>query len=68
MKTEVLWFCAGHGNVGIVKVNNPYDGIKYYIGACSGENEESDIAHIVSWGSKFPKSAGDLLFKELNND
>jgi hypothetical protein len=64
MKTDVLWFCAGHGNVGIVKVNNPYDGIKYYIGACSGlgANEESDIAHIVSWGSSFPKSAGDLLF------
>lgn len=62
MKTEVLWFCAGHGNVGIVKVNDPYDGIKYYIGACSGANEESDIAHIASWGSKFPKSAGDLLF------
>ena len=62
MKTEVLWFCSGHGNVGIVKVNDQYDGIKYYIGACSGLNEGLDIDHIAKWGSKFPKSAGDLLF------
>ena len=62
MKTEVLWFCAGHGNVGIVKVDDQYDGIKYYIGACSGNSEDMDILHIAKLGSKFPKSAGDLLF------
>ena len=62
MKTDVLWFCAGHGNVGIVKVDDQYDGIKYYIGACSGLHQDMDIVHITNWGSKFPKSAGDLLF------
>ncbi len=62
MNTEVLWFCAGHGNVGIVKVDDQYDGIKYYIGACSGNSEDMDILHIAKLGSKFPKSAGDLLF------
>ena len=58
---KVMWFCAGHGNVGIVQVYH-YDEIKYYIGACSGANEEADIKHIAEWGSKFPTSAGDKLF------
>ena len=62
MKTEVMWFCAGHGNVGIVRVDDPIDGIKYYIGACSGYNEDVDIADISDLGSTFPKSAGDKLF------
>ena len=62
MKNNVMWFCAGHGNVGIVKVYDKYDGVKYYIGACSGANEEADMDHIAKWGSKFPTSAGDELF------
>ena len=62
MKTEVMWFCAGHGNVGIIKVYDPYDGVKYYIGACSGLSEATDIDRISNWGSKFPKDAGDKLF------
>ncbi len=62
IKTEVMWFCAGHGNAGIVKVDDQYDGIKYYIGACSGLNEDVDIDHIAKWGSSFPKLAGDKLF------
>jgi len=63
---DVKWYCAGHGNVGIVKVNDNYDGIKYYIGSFPGEekghNEEEDIQWIMDWGSTFPKEAGDLLF------
>jgi hypothetical protein len=62
MKPEVMWFCAGHGNVGIVRLNDQYDGIKYYIGACSGDSEDMDIDHISNWGSTFPKPAGDKLF------
>jgi hypothetical protein len=58
---NVMWFCAGHGNVGIVKVDDQY-GIKYYIGQCSGEDEEGDIDVIAKWGSSFPKPAGDKLF------
>ena len=59
---DVKWYCAGHGNCGIVKVNDPYDGIKYYIGAFRGDNEEEDKQWIASWGSSFPKEAGDILF------
>ena len=59
---EVRWFCAGHGNVGIVCMEDPYDGIKYYVGQCSGKDEQMDIQHIASWGSKFPADAGDVLF------
>jgi len=59
---NAIWFCAVDGNVGIVKVNDQYDGIKYYIGTCSGSSEEEDIDHITSWGSTFPKTAGDILF------
>lgn len=60
---DVMWFCAGHGNAGIVRAYaNEYDGIKYYIGACSGENEETDKQWIASWGSSFPKHVGDMLF------
>ena len=64
----VKWYCSAHGNVGIVKVQNDYHGydddneVKYYIGQCSGENEQMDIQHIMSWGSTFSKEAGDVLF------
>lgn len=59
---NVMWFCAGHGNVGIVKVDDQYGGIKYYIGQCSGREEAGDIDHITKWGSSFPKPVGDKLF------
>ena len=59
---DVLWFC-GRTNVGIVRVEDEYDGIKYYIGSppVMG-NEEADTQFIASWGSTFPKHAGDVLF------
>lgn len=60
---NVHWFCAGHGNVGVVKVNDPYEGIKYYIGQCKGVDAIADINHIMNWGSTFPKDAGDKLFE-----
>ena len=59
---DVKWFC-GLTNVGIVMVNDPYDGIKYYIGAVSGSNEETDKKFITDWGSTFPQDAGDALFR-----
>ena len=58
----VRWFCAGHGNVGIVRVLDDYEGTKYYIGECEGTDEESDAQHIADWGSSFPRDAGDVLF------
>ena len=59
---DVRWFCAGHGNVGIVRVETQYEGIKYYIGQCVGLNEETDKNNIADWGSTFPSDAGDILF------
>ena len=59
---DVMWFC-GRTNVGIVKVNDEYDGIKYYIGSAMGIKEKDDMQHIADWGSTFPKDAGDLLFR-----
>lgn len=63
---DVLWFC-GSSNVGIVRVEDEYDGIKYYIGSppfseCSPNSEEDDSNWIADWGSSFPKHAGDVLF------
>lgn len=59
---DVMWFCAGHGNVGIVKILDEYDGIRYYLGQCKGLDIDEDINHIHHWGSVFPNEAGDVLF------
>lgn len=59
---DVRWFCAGHGNVGIVRVMTEYEGIRYYIGQCNGADEEVDSQYIADWGSRFPVEAGDVLF------
>ena len=59
---DVMWFC-GRSNVGIVRVEDEYDGIKYYIGGgFAGHDEEMDKKFIADWGSTFPKHVGDILF------
>ena len=58
---DVMWFC-GRSNVGIVRVKDEYEGIKYYIGSPRGEDEDTDKMWIASWGSTFPRDAGDKLF------
>lgn len=58
---DVVWF-SGTSCVGVVKVEDPYDGIKYYISSASGMNEQVDMEHIAAWGASFPKDIGDLLF------
>jgi uracil phosphoribosyltransferase len=60
---DVRWF----NDVGIVRVEDEYDGIKYYIGAIDthlnyGNSEEYDKERIADWGVKFPNDAGDVLF------
>jgi hypothetical protein len=62
---DVMWFCSGHGNAGIVRVDTEIDGIRYYLGACKGVNEQDDKEWIAAWGSTFPKEAGDVLFGEF---
>ena len=59
---DVMWFC-GRTNVGIVQVNDEYDGIKYYIASMLGYDEEIDKQFIADWGSTFPKEAGEALFR-----
>lgn len=56
------WFCAGHGNVGVVMVVDEYEGVKYYIGACKGIDEEDDKQWIADWGSRLPNHVGNALF------
>lgn len=58
---DTAWF----NGCGIVRVNDPYDGIKYYIGtydARCGYDEKKDAEHIADWGLTFPNDAGDVLF------
>ena len=55
---DAYWF----DNIGVVMVEDPYDGIKYYIGSGNGFTEEADRYHIAKWGLSFPKDAGDALF------
>jgi hypothetical protein len=55
---DVRWF----NGAGIVKVEDEFDGIKYYIRHIDGYDEKKDIQMIAEWGSTFPKDAGDVLF------
>lgn len=58
---DVKWYC-GRTNIGIVKVEDEFDGIKYYIGGCMGFDEEIDKKCIADWGSTFPDHVGKVLF------
>lgn len=60
---DVRWFCS-RTNVGIVRVKDNYDGVKYFISACEGKDAQQDIKFIADWGSAFPTAAGDLLFSQ----
>lgn len=56
---DVRW----SNNVGFVRVEDPYEGIKYYVSDLRrGNTEEEDKQHIRDWGSTFPNDAGDVLF------
>ena len=61
MTQEVRWF-NGRSCIGVVRVVDPYDGPKYYIGVGIGRSEEEDIQTITDWGTHFPVAAGDALF------
>lgn len=59
---DVKWF-SGNSSVGIVKVEDDYDGVKYYIGSPPPfGTEQQDIHWITDWGSTFPLTTGDHLF------
>ena len=63
---NVKWFTGGAGCVGVVRIIDEFDGAKYYIGVAEGDNEDEDVEHIMGWGSRFPKSVGDVLFGVTN--
>jgi len=59
---DAYWFTPmGSSVIGIVKVNTEFDGIKYYIGTCSGMNQDGDAKHIAERGARFPGYAGEKL-------
>ena len=62
---DVRWFSGGHV-VGIVRVDVPYEGIKYYIGSGHGDDEQVDIDYISAFGATFPSDVGDILFGVKN--
>ncbi len=60
---NVRWF----NGIGIVQVEDPYEGIKYYIKQLDEDlelfgTEEQGAKSIADWGSRFPNVAGDALF------
>jgi len=63
---QVIWFNA-RSCVGLVRVSDIYDGVKYYIGSppdagTMRSSEEEDVQWIADWGAKFPREIGDKLF------
>jgi hypothetical protein len=58
---DVRWF----NGVGIVRVEDEYEGIKYYIKDTyfsKGRTEREDTQFVADCGSTFPNDAGDVLF------
>jgi hypothetical protein len=58
---DVRWFNS-NGCVGIVKVLDNYEGVRYYIGIASGNDPIADAKYIANWGALFHKGAGDKIF------
>lgn len=56
------WFTNKDACIGVVKVDVPYEGIKYFIGLGFGENKTADEQYIADWGSTFPNEAAERLF------
>ena len=58
---DVRWFC-GKSCIGVVRTQDEFDGIKYYIGSCQGQDEHQDMQMIADWGTTFPTDVGEVLF------
>lgn len=50
-----------NGSIGIVRVDDQYDGIKYYSGVYGDRNLKDSIYHISQWGNTFPMVGGEAL-------
>jgi hypothetical protein len=63
MKILDTYWSSGRSLIGIVRVEDDYDGIGYYIAAVPNPSAEvADAQYVADWGSTFPKEAGDALF------
>lgn len=58
---DVMWF-SGRNSVGIVRAEDEYDGVVYYIGGVYAGRGQLVVEYIMAFGAKFPKHAGDILF------
>ena len=60
------WYTAGMNPalIGIVQTakDDPEE-VSYWIGTGFGEDEAENAKRIADYGAKFPKEAGDILFK-----
>ena len=59
---DVRWFTNRDGSTGIMRVEDKWEGIKYYIGGVTGMNEIVDMRYVADWGSTFDYAAGNTLF------
>jgi len=59
---DVMW--VGDGQFGIVKVEDDYDGIRFY-GAptVSGNTPEEDAEHIAQWGNTIVPETFERFFE-----
>ena len=58
---DSIWYI----NCGIVRVEDEYEGIKYYIRGLQANEwstPERDAQFVAEWGSSFPREVGDILF------
>lgn len=49
----IVWFSGRHA-IGVALAINAEGVLKAFIETVSGNDEPSDIKHILEWGSKFP--------------
>ena len=60
---ESVWFSPGDGMnlIGIVKIKNEFEEIKFYIGTGEGFDKEEDEKSIAEYGARFPNECGEKL-------
>ena len=51
---DTMWFSNPTGQIGIILVEDEYDGLKCYIGNSDKGSFEADVTFIAEWGSTFP--------------
>lgn len=61
--------CRWFNDVGIVKVETEFNGVRYFIKAVvNPTTAENDARMIAEWGVSFPRAVGDMLFGTDNRN